>query len=91
MTAKEFIESKYPYTIVDALVFEDLELEDILKEFAKLKCQEQRKICAENAMVNKQGQSPMYVQVLSAPDTIYADIEFQVDKDSVINSPQPEM
>lgn len=51
---------------------------DWLKEFARMKCEEQRKICADEAYItNEYGSGGQLFDC--------------VDKDSIINSPNPKM
>lgn len=84
MTAIEFLEinglNSIPYR-QDVL--------DVMKEYAIYCCEKQREICAENSLLLENGSSKKKV-IWEAYDHSKIDIEFEVSKDSIINSPLPE-
>lgn len=63
----------------------------LMQNYAKLKCEEQRRICAENA--------EMIIEIIGEDEPIsisgshYANADdfIQLDKDSILNSPEPEI
>lgn len=86
MTAEEFLNSpQYPLGQVP----EDWEqLVIVLKEFTKLKCAEQRVNCNINAKVGHSYGNKQY-----ETDDVFDVREhtFYVDKDSILNAPEPEL
>lgn len=84
MTAIEFLEinglNSIPYR-QDVL--------DVMKEFAIYCCEKQREICADNAEFFREGAS-MKNDLWPAYDHCKIDIEYAVNKESIINSPLPE-
>lgn len=84
MTVEEYVKSKNFYTINIAVLegFGEIyiELEDLLKEYARIKCKEQREICANSAIIG-------YEKLEHHPS---AWNEY-IDKASILNAPEPEM
>lgn len=77
MTASEFQDDKFPIFSFDVTMSRG-ELIDLLKEFALLKCAEQRMICSNSAtMTNDYGSGGELCDV--------------IDDDSIRNAPNPEM
>lgn len=82
MTVEEYIKSKNFYTINIAVLegFGEIyiELEDLLKEYARIKCKEQRIICSEHADADYNITQSGYTEVF-------------VINSSILNAPEPEM
>lgn len=80
MTALEFLKSGLFPNIdnFDVMSVTKTELIDLLQQFALLKCAEQREICAEYAE-----------RIDDSPEAYVTD--YIVDKDSILNAPNPEM
>lgn len=79
MTASEFIKSKFPNFWLSKELTEN-EMIELIKEFALLKCAEQREICNDNAFGEFQG---------ATGDEWYSKNDVQIF--GIINSPNPKM
>ncbi len=75
MTAEEFlINNANDISYEEGVMFAADVTPQMLKEFVKIKCKEQRRICYENAEI----------------DTYDWD-RHRIDKDSILNAPEPEI
>jgi len=76
MIASEFLKDRQHYA--DSVFFDSNDVIKFLKEFALLKCAEQREICANEATITNDYGSG-------------GELFDCVDRDAIINSPNPEM
>jgi hypothetical protein len=93
MTTEEFLDSpQYPLGQIP----EDWEqLVIVLKEFAKLKCAEQRQICADNATLCWKNESHPkdwpYFAWNPTGTKENGDKATHVDRNTILNAPEPEL
>jgi hypothetical protein len=77
MTAEELIENKHPImTEQNDWWWYESKIIEVMKEYARIKCAEQRKICAEYAEMD-------------VDDTDYMNLKMVIVKDSILNAPEP--
>lgn len=91
MTAEKIL-LKYGFDTNYALYTPDqgyMSIIDLMKEFAQIKCTEQRQMCAKNAKIVKEELSIRELENANYYGADYED-KYIVDIESIINTPEPE-